>query len=139
MGNSCMVASSMEWKSLKKPKSCSSSSSSSSIKVFDEAVYLDHYQNKENDVLEKLRDSCDANGKVTFKISKCELAELLGALQQNNNNNHRPQKQAKMNKKELSSAEEVLYRLIKAKDYEIANKHHGISHWKPMLETISEC
>ncbi|KAL5066287.1 hypothetical protein RYX36_028024 [Vicia faba] len=60
MGNSCMVASSMEWKSLKQPKSCSSSSPSS-IKVFDEAAYLDHYQNKENDVLGKLRDSCDAN------------------------------------------------------------------------------
>ncbi|XP_058728217.1 uncharacterized protein LOC131599997 [Vicia villosa] len=143
MGNSCMAASSMEWdgedweESLKQPKQCSSSSSSSS-KVFDQTSHLDHHQNKENDVLGKLRDSCNVNGKITLKISKSELAELLGAIQQNNNNQE-PQKQMKMKKKELSSAEQVLYRIIKARDHEIANKHHWSSHWKPVLETIPEC
>ncbi|XP_058750441.1 uncharacterized protein LOC131623451 [Vicia villosa] len=138
MGNCCKAASSMEWggedwESLKQPKPCSSSSSS---KVFDEAAYLDHRHNKQNDVLEKLRASCDANGKVTLKISKCELAQLLGAIQQSSN--QQPQKQ--MNKKkELGSAEQVLFRLIKARDHEIANKHHCSSHWRPMLDTIPEC
>ncbi|CAK8564372.1 unnamed protein product [Lathyrus sativus] len=128
MGNSCMAASSMEWESLKQPKPCPSSST----------AHLDHHQNKENDVLGKLRASCDANGKVTLKISKCELAELLGAIQQNNNKNQQPQKQTKK-KKELASAELVLFRLIKARDHEIAKKHHWSSHWKPVLETIHEC
>ncbi|XP_050917863.1 uncharacterized protein LOC127135094 [Lathyrus oleraceus] len=141
MGNSCMAASSMEWdgedwESIKQPKQCSSSTSN---KVFDEAIYLDHHQNKENDVLGKLRDSCDANGKVTLKISKCELAELLGAIQQkNNNNNQQTQKQMKKKKKELGSAEQVLFRLIKARDHEIAKEHHWSSHWKPVLDTIPE-
>ncbi|CAL5199520.1 unnamed protein product [Lathyrus oleraceus] len=141
MGNSCMAASSMEWdgedwESLKQPKPCSSSSSN---KVFDEAVHLDHHQNKENDMLGKLRASCDANGKVTLKISKSELAELLGAIQQNSNN-QQPQKQMKMKKKkESGSAEQVLFRLIKARDHEVAEKHHWGSHWKPVLETIPEC
>jgi len=136
MGNCCKAASSMEfggedWGSLKsstKPKACRSSSS----KVFDEAQ-LDHPQ-KENDLLERLRASGDASGKVTLKISKFELAELLRAIQ-NSSNNQQPQKQMKTTN-ELGSAEQVLYRLIKARDHEIANKH---DHWKPMLETIPEC
>ncbi|CAK8564371.1 unnamed protein product [Lathyrus sativus] len=134
MGNSCMAASSME--SMKQPKPCSSSSSN---KVFDEDVYLDHHhQNKENDALGKLRASCDANGKVTFKISKSELAELLGTIQQNNNKNHqRPQPLKK--KKELASAEQILFRLMKARHHEIEKKHRGSGNWKPMLETILEC
>lgn len=121
-----------DWESLKQPKACSSSSS----KVFDEAAYFDHHQNKETDVLGKLRASCDANGKVTLKISKCELAELLGAIQQNNN--QQPQKQM-MKMKEVASAEEVLFRLIRAREHETANKHHCSSHWKPLLDTIPEC
>jgi hypothetical protein len=143
MGNCCKAASSMEfggedWGSLNsskqtkkpKPKACRSSSS----KVFDEAR-LDHPQ-KENDLLERLRASGDASGKVTLKISKSELAELLGAIQ-NSSNNQQPQKQMKKKMaNELGSAEQVLYRLIKARDNEIANKH---DHWKPMLETIPEC
>ncbi|CAK8564369.1 unnamed protein product [Lathyrus sativus] len=112
MGNCCKAASSMEW----------GGEDWESLKVHDEAVH----QNKENDVLGKLRDSCDVNGKVTLKISRRELAELLGAIQQ-------PQKQMKKKKKELGSAEEVLYRLIKAKDHGIVSKH-----WKPMLESIPE-
>ncbi|XP_058750442.1 uncharacterized protein LOC131623452 [Vicia villosa] len=137
MGNCCKAASSMEWggedwESLKQLKPCSSSSS----KVFDEAAYLDHHKNKETDVLGKLRASCDANGKVTLKISKCELAQLLGAIQQNSN--QRTQKQRKKTK-ESASAEEVLFRLIKAREHETANKHHCSSHWKPLLDTISEC
>lgn len=49
------------------------------------------------------------------------------------------QKQMKKKKKELGSAEQVLYRLIKARDHhEIAKNHHCSSHWKPMLETILE-
>jgi hypothetical protein len=37
-------------------------------------------------------------------------------------------------KKELASAEEVLFRLMKTKNHEITNNHH----WKPVLETIPE-
>ncbi|KAL5066286.1 hypothetical protein RYX36_028023 [Vicia faba] len=110
-----------DWESLKQPKPCSSSSS----KVFDEAAYLDHHHNKETDVLGKLRASCDGNGKVTLKISKCELAELLEAIEKK--------------KKESASGERVLFRLIKAREHETANKHHCSSHWKPMLDTIREC
>ncbi|XP_058776005.1 uncharacterized protein LOC131650088 [Vicia villosa] len=144
MGNSCMAASSMEWdgedwESLKQPKQCSSSLSS---KVFDEDAYLDH-KNKETDVLGKLRASCDANGKVTLKISKCELAELLGAIQRNNNNNnnknHKQPQLVMKKKKELASAEQILFRLMSARNHEIEKKHHGSGQWKPMLETILEC
>ncbi|CAL5199516.1 unnamed protein product [Lathyrus oleraceus] len=91
MGNCCKPASSMEW----------GGEDWESLKVYDEAVYLDHHQNKENDVLGKLRTSCDANEKVTLKISKCELAELLGAIQQKNNDNQQTQKQMKKKKKEF--------------------------------------
>ncbi|CAI8611468.1 unnamed protein product [Vicia faba] len=135
MGNCCKPASSMEW----------GGEDWESLKVFDEASHLDHHQNKENGVLEKLRDSCDANGKVTLKISKSELAELLDAIQQNNNNNNnnnnndhqQPQHHIKKmkKKKEFGSAEQILYRLIKARDHEIERNHH----WKPVLETIPEC
>lgn len=103
--------------------------------MFEEATHVDN-QNKENDVLGKLRASSDANGKVTLKISKSKLAELLEAIQQNNN--QQPQKM-KMKEEELGSAEQVVYRLIKVRDHEIAKKHHWSSHWKPMLETIPEC
>ncbi|KAI5414606.1 uncharacterized protein LOC127135095 [Lathyrus oleraceus] len=132
MGNCCKAASSMEW----------GGEDWESLKVFDEASHLDHRQKKENDMLEKLRDSCDVNGRVTLKISKSELAELLGAIQQNNNNNHQQAqhhiKNMTKKKKELGSAEQVLYRLIKAKDQEIVNKNHCNTQWKPMLESISE-
>jgi hypothetical protein len=138
MGNCCKPSSSMEWvgedwESLRsKPESRKAKPYPSSSKVFDEAS-LDHHQ-KEIDVLGKLRASCDASGKVTLKISKSELAELLGAIQQNNSNcNQQPQQQMKK-KKELASAEEVLFRLMKTKNHEITNNHH----WKPVLETIPE-
>lgn len=144
MGNCCKAASSMEWggedwgslnssKQTKKPKpkACRSSSS----KVFDEAR-LDHPQ-KENDMLDRLRASGDASGKVTLKISKSELAELLGAIQNSSNNQQQHKKiKKKTTTNELGSAEQILYRLIKARDHEIANKH---DLWKPVLETIPEC
>lgn len=135
MGNCCKASSSMEWDG-----EDWGSLNSSSNKVIVEAVHLDHHQNKETDILGKLRDSCDAaNGKVTLRISKSELAELLEAIQENNNN-QKPQKQMKKKKKkELGSAEEVLFRLMKAsRNHEIANKHHCSSHWKPVLDTIPE-
>jgi hypothetical protein len=88
MGNCCKAEySSMEWdgedwESLRsssnqseKPKTCSSSSRNNQ---------------KENDLLGKLRGSCDANGTVTLMISKSELAELLGAIQQNYNDQQQP-------------------------------------------------
>jgi hypothetical protein len=149
MGNCCKAEySSMEWdgedwESLgsssnqsEKPKVCSSRN-----KVFDEKSAYLHHQ-KENDLLGKLRSSCDANGKVTLKISKCELAELLGAIQNsnhNNNNNQQPPQNQMKKKKELACAEQVLFRLMKAREHEIAKKHHCGSHWKPMLDTIPEC
>lgn len=144
-----------DWESLKsnqtlkKSKSCSSSS-----KVFDESHLaqsqrnlclgniVDHKNNSNKEkLLGKLRASCDANGKVTLKISRDELAELLGEIQNiNNNNQQQPQQMTMMKKKkQLASAEQVLCRLIKkARDHEIANNHHH-SHWKPVLETIPEC
>ncbi|KAK2359020.1 hypothetical protein P8452_78016 [Trifolium repens] len=137
MGNCCKAEySSMEWdgedwESLRsssnqseKPKTCSSSSRNNQ---------------KENDLLGKLRGSCDANGKVTLKISKCELAELLGAIQNSNHNNNQQTPQNQTKKKELACAEQVLFRLMKAREHEIAEKHHCGSHWKPMLDTIPEC
>jgi hypothetical protein len=137
MGNCCKAEySSMEWdgedwESLRsssnqseKPKTCSSSSRNNQ---------------KENDLLGKLRGSCDANGKVTLKISKCELAELLGAIQNSNHNNNQQTPQNQTKKKELACAEQVLFRLMKAREHEIAKKHHCGSHWKPMLDTIPEC
>lgn len=136
MGNCCKASSSMEWDGedwgyLK--------SSSLSNKVSPKASRLDHHRNKENDVLRKLRDSCDANGKVTLKISKCELAELLGAIQENNNNkNNQQQTLTKKKKRELASAEEVLLRLMKARNNEIAKKHHCSSNWKSVLDIIPE-
>jgi hypothetical protein len=100
--------------------------------VFDEKSAYLHHQ-KENDLLGKLRGSCDANGKVTLKISKSELAELLGAIQQNNNDQQQPLMKKKK-KEELASAEEVLIRLMKTRDHQIIS-----SHWKPVLDTIPEC
>ncbi|XP_045817357.1 uncharacterized protein LOC123910304 [Trifolium pratense] len=147
MGNCCKAEySSMEWdgedweslrsSSNQSEKPAKAFSSSSRNKVFDEeSANLDHH--KKNDLLGKLRGSCDANGKVTLKISKCELAELLGAIQ-NSNNQQPPQNQMKK-KKELACAEQVLFRLMKAREHEIAKKHHCSGHWKPMLDTIAEC
>ncbi|KAK2412822.1 hypothetical protein P8452_73121 [Trifolium repens] len=146
MGNCCTASSSSmewggeDWESLRsssssgKPKKpCPSSSSRS--KVFDESAHV-HVQkeenNNKNNILGKLRGSCDANGKVTLKISKSELAELLGAIQQNNQDE--PQKKQMKKKNELASAEEVLMRLMKTRDHHIIS-----SHWKPVLETILEC
>ncbi|CAJ2649512.1 unnamed protein product [Trifolium pratense] len=142
MGNCCTSSSSTsmewggeDWESLRssspstKPKNSSSSSRS---KVFDESAHVRKEEN--NNLLGKLRDSSDANGKVTLKISKSELAELLGAIQQNNNNNNNDQQQPHKQKKELASAEEVLFRLMKTRDHQIIS-----SHWKPVLDTIPEC
>jgi hypothetical protein len=100
--------------------------------VFDESAHVHvHEKEDDNNLLGKLRGSCDANGKVTLKISKSELAELLGAIQQNNNDQQQPQKKKK---NELASAEEVLIRLMKTRDHQIIS-----SHWKPVLDTIPEC
>ncbi|XP_058750429.1 uncharacterized protein LOC131623440 [Vicia villosa] len=128
MGNCCKPASSMEW----------GGEDWESLREFDEASHIDHRRNKKNDILGKLRTSSDSNGKITLKISKSELAELLGALQQNNNS-QQPQKQMNKKKEEVGSAEQVLYRLIKARDHEIERNHDLSSHWKPVLETIPEC
>jgi hypothetical protein len=147
MGNCCTASSSSmewggeDWESLRsssssgKPKKpCPSSSSRS--KVFDESAHVQvQKEENNNNLLGKLRGSCDANGKVTLKISKSELAELLGAIQQNNNDQQQPlMKKKKMKKKELASAEEVLIRLMKTRDHQIIS-----SHWKPVLDTIPEC
>ncbi|KAK7292407.1 hypothetical protein RIF29_08186 [Crotalaria pallida] len=106
----------------------------SSNKVFDEGQGLSLGNIKKENLLEVLRASSDAaNGTVKLKISKKELKELLGVMENQN----------KMTKKQVgqstcSSAEQVLFRLMKAREH--VNQHQDSHHrpWSPVLQTISE-
>ncbi|XP_020225838.1 uncharacterized protein LOC109807673 [Cajanus cajan] len=123
MGNCCKPASSMEWDG--EDWSFLMSENNSSSKVFDQAHA--HALNLGKVQKEKLMgtlraSSSDANGKVTIKISKKELAQLLDNQQQLNT------KQAG-----TASAEQVLLRLIKARDNDARHRL-----WRPVLETIPE-
>ncbi|KAL2339177.1 hypothetical protein Fmac_013623 [Flemingia macrophylla] len=103
-----------------------SDNKSSSRKVFDEARALNNIRKvqKKEKLAEVLRaSSSDANGKVTIKILKKELAQLLENQQQLN-----IKKQIR-----TASAEQVLLRLIKARDH---NARHRL--WRPVLESIHE-
>jgi len=94
----------------------------SSSKVFDEAHANGHVlclgKVQKEKLMETLRVSPDANGKVKIKISKKELAELLD-----------------VDKKQLgrASAEQVLLRLVKARENDGCHRL-----WRPMLESIPE-
>lgn len=123
MGNCCKPASPMEWDG--EDWSDLTSKKTSSNKVFDEAhahgLSLGKVQKEK--LIEALEACPDANGKMKIKISKKELVELLEKQRQ------------QINKKQIgrASAEEVLLRLIKARD---DNARHRL--WRPMLETIPE-
>ncbi|RDX60951.1 hypothetical protein CR513_60867, partial [Mucuna pruriens] len=128
MGNCCKPASSMEWGG-ENWSSLTSKKSTCSSKVFDEAhghdrgLSLGKVKKEKLMAMGALRAYSNANGKVKIRISKKELAELLENQQQ-------------VNKKQVrrASAEQVLLRLINARDHDV--RHHGL--WRPVLETIPE-
>lgn len=129
MGNCCKGASSMEWDG--EDWGCLTSKQKgmkSSRKVFDEVHGHGHGLNLGNvekeRLLGSLRASSDANGKVKIMISKKELAELLGGR---GTVNHA-----------TAAAEQVLVRLINARDH--VNDHHHTHHkpWRPVLQSIPE-
>ncbi|CAJ1941322.1 unnamed protein product [Sphenostylis stenocarpa] len=124
MGNCCKPASSVDWdgedwSDLTSKKTCSS-------KVFDRAHANGHGLSlgevQKEKLMEARRVSPDANGKVKIRISKKELAELL-------------EKQQQVNNKKIgrASAEQVLLRLIKARNHD---GRHIL--WRPVLESIPE-
>ncbi|KAG2406993.1 hypothetical protein LR48_Vigan01g337000 [Vigna angularis] len=123
MGNCCKAASPMEWDgedwSDLKPKK------TSSRKVIDESGgdVLSLAKVQKLKLMESLRASPDENGKVKIMISKKELAKLLSGKQQ----------QVKKKQAVRGSAEDVLLRLMKARDHE-----SGQGLWMPALETIPE-
>ncbi|RDY12275.1 hypothetical protein CR513_02955, partial [Mucuna pruriens] len=118
MGNCCKPASSMEWDG--EDWSFLTSKKTSSSKVFDEAH--GKVQKEKLMAMGAQRASSGANGKVKIRISKKELAELLENQQQ-------------VNKKQVgrASAEQVLLRLINARDNDARHRL-----WRPVLETIPE-
>lgn len=127
MGNCCKPASSMEWDGEDWSFLTSNSDNTSSSKVFDKShgdglhgLYLGKVH--KDKLMESLSASPDANGKVKIRISKKELAHLLENQQQ-------------VNKKQVgrASAEQVLLRLIKARNHD---SRHRL--WRPVLETIPE-
>lgn len=135
MGNCCRPASSMEWGgedwgSLKSKNTIRKTS------VFDESGQGNVEKEK---LLGALRASSDANGRVKIRISKKELAELLGG-----NIGIEKQQQQYMKEQQVGRmicAEQVLLRLIKAREHAIAAKQHHDSHhthWRPVLQTIPE-
>ncbi|KAE9599061.1 hypothetical protein Lal_00043943 [Lupinus albus] len=115
MGNCCKVASSMEWGGE------DWSSMTSKHKVFDED-HVNGLKNMENNerVVDLLRASSDANGKVKIRVSKKELTELLGEKQDISARH--------------DSAEQVLIRLINGEDH--VNDYHR--PWRPVLQSIPE-
>ncbi|KAK7292405.1 hypothetical protein RIF29_08184 [Crotalaria pallida] len=139
MGNCCEPASSMEWGGEDWDSLMTAENTvrkmSSSMKVFDESQGLSLGNVKKEKLLRALRSSCDANGKVTIKISKKELEELMGGIK-----NQNQMKKKQLGRPSTSSSEQVLFRLIKTKEH--ANQHHHDSHhhrpWRPALETIPE-
>ncbi|WJX22799.1 hypothetical protein P8452_12075 [Trifolium repens] len=126
MGNCCVVSSSMEWAGedwgslTSKHKSRMNSS-----KVFDEIHGMSLGNIEKERLLGALRASSDANGKVKIKISKKELAVLLGEKKNQDDSNTRH-----------ASAEQVLVGLLNARDHVNHDGHHR--QWKPMLQSIPE-
>ncbi|KAK7363736.1 hypothetical protein VNO77_05890 [Canavalia gladiata] len=133
MGNCCKPASPMEWGgddwSSLTSKNTSTRKTSSS-KVFDEShgqgLSLGNVQKEK--LLGALRASSPrhANGKVKIKISKKELIELLGGIEK--------QQQAKKHVGRRASAEQVLFRLMNARDHDA----HNHTLWRPVLDSIPE-
>ncbi|CAJ1962468.1 unnamed protein product [Sphenostylis stenocarpa] len=130
MGNCCTTESSMnwggdDWGSL---SSCKRRSMSSG-KVFDEVHEMSLENVEKEKLLGALRASSDANGKVKIKISKKELAQLLGGKENNK----------QLGEEVHASAEQVLARLIHARDH-ASNDYNDLHHrpWRPVLQSIPE-
>lgn len=85
-----------------------------SSKVFDEVHGLSLGNIEKEKLLGALRASSDANGKVKIKISKKELAVLLGGTEKQGvgGTGH-------------ASAEQVLVGLLNARDHVNENHDHG--------------
>ncbi|XP_027339503.1 uncharacterized protein LOC113853203 [Abrus precatorius] len=126
MGNCCTTVSSMDWGGDDWGSLSSKHKRKMSSKVFDEVDGLSLGNVEKERLLGALRASSDANGKVKIKISKKELAELLRRREKQGEGGH-------------ASAEQVLVRLIHAKDH-VSNEHHDAHHrpWKPVLQSIPE-
>ncbi|CAL5183901.1 unnamed protein product [Lathyrus oleraceus] len=128
MGN-CCASSSMEWAgddwgsltSKHNPRMNSS-------KVFDEVhgVSSEKKEKEKEKLLGALRASSDGNGKVKIKISKKELAVLLGERKE----------QGVGGGTGHASAEQVLVGLLNARDHVNHDVHHRT--WKPVLQSIPE-
>ncbi|KAJ1405590.1 hypothetical protein SESBI_25732 [Sesbania bispinosa] len=131
MGNCCKpAASSMEWggDDWGSLASDHEKKNTRSNKVFDVEGHGLRNLPKEK-LLGTPGTSSDVHGTVKIKVSKKELAELLGGIEK--------QQQQKKQGKGRASAEQVLLRLINARDH--ANQlHHHHGPWKPVLETIPE-
>lgn len=104
-----------DWESL----TSKHNSTKSTSKVFDEVHEFSLVDKEKERILGALKAFSDANGKVKIKISKKELAVLLGETEK---------------KEGYASAEQVLARLIDAKE------QHDVHHrpWKPALQSIPE-
>ncbi|KAE9609554.1 hypothetical protein Lal_00006647 [Lupinus albus] len=146
MGNCCKPASSsssssMEWGGENWEDCLKSENNNNTIikrswrKVFDESEGLSLGKVKKENLSEALRASCDVNGMVKVKISKKELAELLGGIEKQNEMKKKKKKEVG---RSTTSAEQVLQRLIKGREQ--ANQHHdsGRKPWRPLLQTIKE-
>ncbi|KAK7359770.1 hypothetical protein VNO77_01735 [Canavalia gladiata] len=121
MGNCCKTASSMDWAGEDWDSLSSKHKRKMNPKVFDEVGDLSLGNVEKERLLGALRASSGSDGKVKIKISKKELAELLGR------------------KEKHASAEQVLVRLIHARDH-VSNEHNDAHHkpWKPVLQSIPE-
>ncbi|KAL2339178.1 hypothetical protein Fmac_013624 [Flemingia macrophylla] len=123
MGNCCKPASPTEWAG-EDWSFLVSNNKYSNRKVFDEAHALNLRKVQKENLVGALRaSSSDANGKVTIKISKKELAQLLENQQQLNIKSQVG----------AASPEQVLLRLIKARDRDVRHRL-----WRPVLESIPE-
>ncbi|XP_027338222.1 uncharacterized protein LOC113852180 [Abrus precatorius] len=130
MGNCCKTVSSMDWGGDDWGSLSSKHKRKISSKVFDEVDGLSLGNVEKERLSGALKASTDANGKVKIKISKKELVELLGGREIE-----------EVGAGHGSSAEQVLVRLMKARDY-VNNEHHvhdGYHRtWRPVLRSIPE-
>lgn len=133
MGNCCIKPSAMEWGG-----EDWGSMRTRTSKVFDEGEAWKEVEPEKKKLLgEKVREysfddhnDIDNKGKVTIRITKKELKELMGSLgkkiEERNTGSRR---------EDSSSAEQVLIRLLSTRD------HHNHSHhkpWRPVLQSIPE-
>ncbi|KAI9124248.1 hypothetical protein K1719_005548 [Acacia pycnantha] len=106
-----------------------------SSKVFDEGLaWKEAAPEKKRLLAGEMRASSSSsdnnnnnNGKVTIKISKKELEELMGGLGMN---------KERQGSSRGFSAEQVLVRLLSARENHHHNAHH--SPWRPVLQSIPE-